>query len=251
MAIKIKDADGNEHEVLTKDEQAEMVTGAVKSATKKLGTDLTASLTESLGKSLGETLTAYETKREEAAAAAEAERQEAAKAANGGKAPNGAEVPRIEDSAAFRSLQKKFEASEKAREASEAKARAEAAKTKDASLRQRISEELDKSGFDSKARQLALSHLVDGAKLARWSEDGETIVFRDTDGSDVDLPTGLKSFAQTEDGKRLMPASGASGTGDRSRFTPPTQSKTGKANSDDLGRMALSLMNGMPTSGTG
>ena len=246
MAIKIKDADGNEHEVLTSQEQTDMVTGAVNKSAKKLQVDLTTALTASLGEPLGKTLTDYDAKRKEEAEAAETERQAQA-AAGGSKAPAGGETVRVEDSPAFRSLLKKFEAAEKARDASEAKARAEATKTKDTSLRQRISEELDKNGFDSKARHLALSHLVDGAKLARWSEDGETIVFKDTDGSDVDLPTGLKSFAQTDDGKRFMPASGASGTGDRSRFTP-TSPKSGKIDSNALGNMALSLMNGFPQS---
>jgi len=243
MPIKIKDADGNDVEILTAAENTEMITGAVKSnldkATKKLSADLTTSLSEAMGK----TLTEYETKRAEEAAAAE----EARKAAGSEGAPNKAAATQdIENSPAFRTMQKKLDAALKAQAESDAKAKAEAAKAKDTSLRQRISEELDKSGFDPKARHLALSHLVDGAKIARYSDDGETIVFRDTDGSDVDLPTGLKSFAQTDDGKRFMPPSGASGTGDRSRFTLPTQNKTGKVDSNELGRMAMSLIEGVP-----
>lgn len=251
MPFKVKNEAGEEVEVLTSAEQTDMITGAVNKASKKLQTDLTASLTTSLGSALADTLTAHEAKREEAAAAAELERTEAAKAAGGGAAAKGNEGVRIEDSPAFRTMQKQLNAALKAQEVSETKAKAEAAKVKDTTLRQKLSEELDKNNFDPKARHLALSHLVDGAKMARWSDDGETIVFRDTDGSDVDLPTGLKSFAQTDDGKRFMPASGASGTGDRSRFTPPTQKPNGKVDSSDLGRMALALMSGAPQSGTG
>lgn len=245
MPIKIKDADGNDIEVMTAVEQTEMITGvktSLEKGFKKSSEQLTASLSELMAKSFAEN----EAKRE--AAAAEAE--EARKAAGGGNESGKSKESSvdIENSPAFRSLQKKLDASLKAQAEADARAKAEAAKAKDTSLRQRISEELDKSGFDPKARHLALSHLVDGAKIARYSDDGETIVFRDTDGSDVDLPTGLKSFAQTDDGKRFMPPSGASGTGDRSRFTPPTQNKTGKVDSNELGRMAMSLIEGVPTS---
>jgi hypothetical protein len=246
MPFKIKNEAGEEVEILTAAEQSDMVTGAVKShldkTTKKLTADLTATLSEAMGK----TLTEYETKRE--AAAVEAE--EARKAAAGGNADDGKNkgnsAADIESSPAFRSMQKKLDAALKAQADSAALAKAEAAKTKDTQLRQRLSEELDKNGFDPKARHLALSHLVDGAKVARWADDGESIVFRDTDGSDVDLPTGLKSFAQTDDGKRFMPASGASGTGDRSRFTPPAQSKTGKVEAGTLGRLIMQAVDGAP-----
>jgi len=251
MAIKIKDAEGNEHEVLTAAEQTDMVTGAVNKSAKKLQAELSATLTASIGETLAKTLTEYDAKRQEEAAALEAEREAAAQTK--GKGKNGEAAPAaqdVENSAAFRTLQKKLDAALKA-QADEATARkAEAAKAKDIALRQRIAEEMDKAGFDSKARHLALSHLVDGAKLVRYSEDGESIVFKDTDG-DVELAAGLKSFAQTEDGKRFMPASGASGTGDRSRFTPPKPSSDGKVQPGSLARMVLAAADGFNPSGLG
>jgi hypothetical protein len=247
MAIKIKDADGNEHEVPTATEMADMVTGAVKASSKKLQSELTASLTSSLGEAMAKTLTDYDAKRQEAAEAAEAERQ-AADPKGKGKT---AEAVDIENSPAFRGMQKKLDAALRAQAEADARAKAEASKAKDTALRQSLSEALDKNSFDPKARHLALSHLVDGAKLVRYSEDGETIVFRDSDGADVDLATGIKGFAQTDDGKRFMPASGASGTGDRSRFTPITQPKTGKLEPGTLGRSILALADSAGSSGVG
>lgn len=252
MPFKMKNEAGEEVEILTSAEQAEMITGAVRGqldkATKKLTTDLTASL----GASLAETLTAYEAKREEAAAAAEAERIANEGEGGKGKGKNKGGDLDIENSPAFKGLQKQLEAANKKFQLAEETAKAEKTKQRDILLRQKIGEELDKLKFDPTARHLALSHLVDGAKLARYAgDDSEDIVFRDSDGTDVDLTTGLKGFAQTDDGKRFMPASGASGTGDRSRFTPITQPKTGKLEPGTLGRSILAIADSAGSSGAG
>lgn len=250
MPLTLKNASGEDVSIPTAEETSEMITGAVKAhlekATKKLSSDLTASI----GNSLAETLTAYEAKRQEEAAAAEAERaahaaESEGKAGKGGK-PKDADV---ENSPIVKGMQKQLaEATKKIKEAEE-RAAAEKAKQRDGALRQQLTEQLGKHGVDPKRMVHALSYLVDGTKTVRYSDDGDTIVFKDADGSDLDLTTGLKGWAQSDEAKIYLPPRGASGSGDRPAGKSTATTQAGKLEPGTLGRSILNLID--PASGSG
>jgi len=90
-------------------------------------------------------------------------------------------------------------------------------RSKDSELRQKLNDELSKYGVVN-ARH-AVAFLVDAEKRIGWDEDGNSLIFKDSDG-DVDLATGVKSWVQTDDGKIYLPARGTAGTGGRK---PPTR----------------------------
>ena len=141
MPFKIKNEAGEEVEILTAAENAEMITGAMKSHGDKLAKKLTADITSSVSAAMAESLTAYETKREETAAAAEAERL----AAGGAPAKTkGNEATDIENSPAFKGMEKRLNAALKKAEETEQRVKAEKTKQRDIMLRQKIGEELDK-----------------------------------------------------------------------------------------------------------
>jgi hypothetical protein len=102
-------------------------------------------------------------------------------------------------------------------------AAAEKAKNRDSSLRQKLAESLGEMGLKDAVRvKHAIHHLVDGEKRVSYGEEGEAIVFRDSDDSVLDLATGLKSWMKSEDGKYFLPPTGARGSGDgRGGNAPP------------------------------
>lgn len=233
MGIKIKDAEGVEHELLTKEEQAEMITGAVKAHTKNLSTDLTKKLGDLLTAGLGETMTAFEAK-------VDAKLQESAKPVppKPGEAPPQVD---IESHPAFKGMQKQLaDATKKIAEA-ETATQAERAKAKDAALRTTLQEKLIKSGIDPKRAHLALGVLVDAQKRVRYADD-DSIIFRGDDNEDVDLETGLKAWTQTEDAKTFTPPRGTGGSGTiPGNKTTPITTTPGKVQPGTLGRMVLDL----------
>ena len=120
------------------------------------------------------------------------------------------------DDPALRSLQRQIQELKVENERVAATAAAEKAKGRDNTLRQRLAESLAEYGIkDSPRIKHAIHHLVDGEKRVSYSEDNEDqIVFRDADGVSLDLATGLKSWAKSEDGKYFLPPTGARGSGD-------------------------------------
>ena len=71
-------------------------------------------------------------------------------------------------------------------------------------VRQKVSEELAGLGFDSARIRQATGNLIDADKRVRWDDESQSIVFKDSDG-DIDLQTGLKSWAKTDDAKIYLP----------------------------------------------
>jgi hypothetical protein len=234
LAIKIKDSEGNEHELLTKDEQTEMVTGAINRSTKKLGDDLTKRIGDSVGASLAETLSAFETK-----VTGLVEEKTAAPAK-----PKPGESLDIENHPAFKGLQKQLADSAKKIADAETATQFANAKAKDQSLRTTLQERLTKAGFDPKRVHLALGTLIDAQKRVRYGDD-DSIVFKGDDNEEVDLETGLKAWSQTDDAKTYMPPRGASGSGDRPGGKAPGQSGAQKLTAADLGRSVLGMIPGM------
>ncbi len=145
-------------------------------------------------------------------------------------------------------LQARLKATEEREAAAKAKAR-------DTQLRQHVGEALASAGIkDTLRAKHALKFLVDGEKLVNWDEDGERLVFRDSEGF-VDFATGLKGWLKSEDAKMYLPPPDTSGTGGRTgtapvpapRVTPGAQS--GPENDDakaarvaaELARMGIAL----------
>lgn len=118
---------------------------------------------------------------------------------------------------------------------------AERLRARDVALRQRLTDELAKHGVDSRYVRQAVGFLVDAEKRVRWQDDeGEALVFRDADGSELDLTTGLRSWVKTDDAKIYQPPRGASGSGDRGGGVPPKTMQSAGIKRGDIGRALLS-----------
>lgn len=119
----------------------------------------------------------------------------------------------IQDHPEFKGLAKRLQETEARTKAAEDRAANERAKSMDSTLRQRLGDELTKHGLDSKYGRHAIGLLVDADKRARWSEDGERIVWRDDDGAEVELTQGVKAWAKSDDAKPYLPPRGTAGSG--------------------------------------
>lgn len=84
--------------------------------------------------------------------------------------------------------------------------------TREAKLRQSVTEALATHGITGGRAKHALGHLVDVSKLIKMSEDGQPYM-ADEFGDPVDIDTGLKAWANTEDAKIYIPPRGISGSG--------------------------------------
>lgn len=151
----------------------------------------------------------------------------------------GASEKPLEESPLVKGLQKKLAELEEQNRKSQSERDAERARARDVALRQRLSEELGKHGVDARYVKQALGFLVDAEKRVRWADDeGDALVFRDSDGSELDLSTGLRSWAKSDDAKIYMPPRGLSGSGDRGGGQAPRTQPQG-ASREQLGRALL------------
>ncbi len=146
----------------------------------------------------------------------------------GGKGKKGKDGEEgADESPALKSLQRQVADLKADNERIAQTAAAEKAKGRDQTLRQRLSEALGEFGIKEPARiKHAIHHLVDGEKRIGYSEDGESIVFRDQDESVLDLATGLKSWAKSTDGQYFIPPTGARGSGDGRGGSAPAKPGT-------------------------
>ncbi|GAC1576967.1 MAG: hypothetical protein NVS3B7_10090 [Candidatus Elarobacter sp.] len=128
-------------------------------------------------------------------------------------------APKVEEHPAFRSLQKQLSELRNKAERVEQERDAERAKTREASMRQRVQSALAEHGVDPKYAKHALGHLVDATKLVRLGEDGESLIFRDAEGADIDFATGLKSWVASDEAKIYLPPRGAAGSGANPQHT--------------------------------
>lgn len=237
MPFTLKDASGADVQVSTPEEIAEMITGATRSqiekANKKLSADLTASIGEALKSSIGETLTEFETKLKGELGTKSADQ----------KAPPAG----IDEHPTVQGLKKQLGDLKRLADEATAREKAAEAKQRDVSLRQKLTEHLGKIGItDTKQAKGAIALLLDAEKRVRFADDSETLTFKDDDGTEVDLPTGLKSWAKTEDAKIYLPPRGASGSGDRpggNSRTPGSQGAQPQAGA--LGKAILGMVGQM------
>lgn len=136
------------------------------------------------------------------------------------------------------------------------KAEAERAKARDTSLRQKLQDSLVANGVDAKNTRAAIALLVDGDKRVSWNDDSDELVFRDSDNQLVDLATGLKSWAKSDDAKIYLSPRGSVGSGSApgsgSAQRAPSVNQPGSAlPPGELGRYVMSLAAGIPGSGVG
>lgn len=149
--------------------------------------------------------------------------------------------PKLDDSPLVKGLQKQLAELQEQNRKSREERDVERQRARDVALRQRLTEELSKHGIDSRYARQAIGFLVDAEKRVRWADDeGESLVFRDADGSELDLQTGLRSWAKTDDAKIYMPPRGVSGSGDRGGGASPKPINGQGIKRGDIGRALLS-----------
>jgi hypothetical protein len=122
----------------------------------------------------------------------------------------------------------------------------ERAKVRDATLRQRVGELLATAGIEGVRARHALGLLVDSERVVRWSDDGDSIIFRAPDRGDVDLEAGLRNWLKSDDAKLYLPPKGTQGSGDRPATGGPSSRPSGPPDrrevADGLRRALLGQM---------
>lgn len=198
--------EGGEPKYVTEEQLNKAISARFGSFEKKIETRL-APLAEITPEKLSATIS-------ESIAAALAATSKPEKGASEGK-NGGLTEEAIANSPFAKGMQKQLEEQRKQTEAMKAERDAEKARTRDVTLRTKVGEELTRRGVDPQRNRHALGLLVDAEKRVRWSDDGESIVFKDSDGTDVDLDSGLNSWIKGDDAKVYLPPRGISGSGDQ------------------------------------
>lgn len=150
-------------------------------------------------------------------------------------------APKVEENPVVKELQAKLATVQKQLETTEREKRAERDRARDKDLRQKLSDELVKSGVDPTRVRHAVGLLADADKRVRYVDDTDEVVFLDEDGEPLDLKSGVKNWAKTEDAKIYMPARGTTGSGDRSSTKQKSQSGTNPL--DALGSALVDAFN--------
>jgi hypothetical protein len=138
-----------------------------------------------------------------------------------GLKPEGSGAPQAPAGPELRKLQEQIASLTKQAEDARSERDAERARARDSLLRQRVTDALSGVGIEGVRARHALGLLVDAEKRTRWSDDGETILFRTDAHDEVDLATGLREWLKTDDAKLYLPPRGAAGSGDRPGAQPP------------------------------
>ncbi len=110
----------------------------------------------------------------------------------------------------------------------------ERAKVRDATLRQRVGELLAAAGIEGVRARHAIGLLIDSERAVRWSDDGDSIVFRAGDRGDVDLEAGLRTWLKSDDAKLYLPPKGTQGSGDRPANGGPSTRPSGPPERRDV-----------------
>jgi len=211
MAI-LKDAEGKEIEVFTKDELKSelgtMITGAVRGQLDKKLDEVATKVGERLGledkfSKLNETL--------EGLKAAPAPKPE------GNQPPHPPEPPRFEESPAYKAQQLELQKLQKRVETAEAEKAAERARARAQSLRQRAIETLTELGVTGVGTKHAFNTLHADGRIVFESDTSDELLFVDEKGEKLPIKDGIKSWVESEDAKVFLPPRGASGSGDEPR----------------------------------
>ena len=178
---------------------AQVVNQAFTARSKTLKTELTSEFTkgfESMGKRLDELANSKADSRKK-------------------KGPDGAEESPEVQSPEYRGLQRqmaemKAQLEERDKQVAEAGARA-----KHAELRSRVAEELGKVGVTNPMMvKAATSILVTDDKRVQFDEEGQLVYVESAD-SVLDIATGIRAWAKSDDAKNFIAPSGAMGSGGR------------------------------------
>lgn len=130
-------------------------------------------------------------------------------------APKEAPKGKVEEDPKYKGLEKQLlELKSKAESESNARAAAEA-KAKDREMRQTVRDALASVGVDGDRARHALGFLVDAERRVSWSEDGESLIYKDVDGTETDFTSGIKRWAKSDEAKIYLPPRGTTGSGER------------------------------------
>jgi hypothetical protein len=122
-----------------------------------------------------------------------------------------------EPSPEMKALLAQVEQLKKANERVESERKAERAKARDITLRSQVKSTLTSAGIPEPLAKKAVFELVDGKRqVAFASDDSDSLMFRGDDGEATDLESGLRAWLSTDEAKFYKPATGATGSGDRS-----------------------------------
>jgi len=130
-------------------------------------------------------------------------------------------APQPAPSPELKKLQEQIASLTKQAEVARSERDAERARARDSLLRQRLTDALSVVGIEGVRARHALGLLVDAEKRLRWSDDGESILFRTDAHDELELAAGLREWLKTEDAKLYLPPRGAAGSGDRPGAQPP------------------------------
>lgn len=238
MAI-LKDAEGKEIEVLTKDELkgelGTMITGAIRAQLPKIQPldEVVAKVTEKLGL--------------EAKFASLAETLEGLKTAP--PKPEGTTTtpePRFEDSPAFKAQQLELQKLQKRLESSESEKAAERAKARAQALRQRTFELLSEHGVTGNGARYAFNNFAAEGRVVYEGDTSDELLFVDEKGEKLPIKDGIKSWVESEDAKVFLPPRGASGSGEEPRRPAGTGTKKSPLDYSgaEIGAALRSVMNG-------
>ena len=149
------------------------------------------------------------------------------------------EDPKIEESPLVKGMNKQLAEMKAKLEAAEQEKSAERARARELSMRQRVSEELMRNGIDSARAKAALALLVSEEKRVRLSDSDDELSFKDVDGTEVDLATGIRSWSKSEDAKIFLPAKNPIGSGSRQGGATAPVGPHGRVNKDALAQDIL------------
>ena len=110
----------------------------------------------------------------------------------------------------------------------------EVSKRKDSELRNSVKESLLKAGVSTPMIKAAMALLVDSDKVVGYNDEDQ-IVFK-TESGDLDLVSGLKTWAKSEEGKAFVAPKGAQGSGERT-FGKTNINTTVKPSRAEVGNM--------------
>lgn len=240
MAI-LKDAEGKEIEVFTKDELKSelgtMITGAVRGQLDKKLDEVATKVGERLGledkfSKLNETL--------EGLRAAPAPKQE------GNQNGTTPEPPRFEDSPAFKAQQLELQKLQKRLESSESEKAAERAKARAQALRQRTFELLSEHGVTGNGARYAFNNFAAEGRVVYEGDTSDELLFVAEKGEKLPIKDGIKSWVESEDAKVFLPPRGASGSGEEPRRPAGTGTKKSPLDYSgaEIGAALRSVMNG-------
>lgn len=209
---------GEPPKVLDADAVAQIVAQTVNARFKSLKKEVTEAIAQDFGKqmetytkSIGEQIASLST----------------GKKGKGGKVDDEG-APDPDNSPAMRTMQKQMEDLKASNAKLTTERQQEVDRNRSMQMRSKLREQLEQHGITEPHRVKAVSAiLIDAEKRIAWDEESNDFVFKDTDGGDLELATGVKAWVTSEEGQNFIPPAGAGGSGGkpstRKTTTPNTE----------------------------